>query len=291
MKSRVRPRLLPPVRTSAVLRPLERLLARVGRRQLLHAQTSPTTKIALRSLFLDFGASVRRGEELPPIWDVGFRVFSEHDEDGIVLFLLAVLGIESRSFVDIGAGTGVFASNCANLAFNLGFDGLFVESNERYVAYGRQLYARHADTKSRPPAFRQIVAEPDNVDRVLEDAGLSGSIDLLSIDIDGNDAWIWQAITAVRPRIVVIEAHPRLGRGEVLAPYVPTGASASGGPIGASPAAMTAVGERLGYRFVGSNYHGYNLFYLRADLGQGLVPTLPLDELWARVEIAYGPHP
>jgi len=280
--------LLPPAPKKAMLRPLERLLARVERRQLLLAQTSPATKVALRSLFLDFGAAVRRGDELPPIWDVGFRVFSEHDEDGIILFLLAALGIESRSFVDIGAGAGVIASNCANLAFNLGFDGLFVESNERYVAYGREVYARHADTKSRPPAFRQIVAEPDNVDGVLADAGLSGSIDLLSIDIDGNDAWIWQAISAVSPRIVVIEA--RLGRGKVLAPYVPAGESAEG-PIGASPGAVTDLGERLGYRFVGSNYHGYNLFYLRADLGQGLVPTLPLDELWAQVETAYGPHP
>ena len=118
-----------------------------------------------------------------------------------------------------------------------------------------------------------------NVDDAIRGAGIEGEIDVLSIDIDGNDYWIWEAIEAVDPRIVVIETHAEYGLEDVLAPYdedLVWANAEPGAPFGASPGAMTALAERLGYRLVGANRRGFNAFYLRNDLA----PELP------RIEVA-----
>ena len=121
----------------------------------------------------------------------------------------------------------------------------------------------------------------DSVDEIVAAAGLDGEIDVLSIDIDGNDYWIWEALTVARPRIAVVETHIELGLEDHVAPYREDfdWRDAGDEPIGASPVAMTKLAERLGYRLVGGNRLGFNAFYLRADLGQDVVPTVAVEEL------------
>ena len=257
---------------------LGRLLDLVDERR----KTAPGTKIGLRRLQLEYRRGLLAGEALPSVWETGFRVFSEFDEDGIALFLLAVGGSPSRRFVDIGAGDGVFASNTANLALNLGFDGLFVDANESLVERGRRFYGRHPDTTVRPPVFVRTFVTRENVNDVLTEAGFTGDIDLLSIDIDGNDYWVWQALRCVKPRFVIAEAHPELGREEWVMPYEPDFDARSVPPgtwMGASPAAMTGLAESLGYRTVAANVYGFNIFFARHDVAQEL-PTIDLDELF-----------
>lgn len=248
----------------------------------LDRRTSPLLKATLRTLWAEYHAAAARGGPLPSVWDTGLRVFSEHDEDGLVLFLLAVVGCDRRWFVDIGSGDGVHASNCANLAFNLGFHGLFVEADEESVARGRAAYDRHPDTRGYAPRFVHAFATAATVDATIREAGFQGDIALLSVDIDGNDYWIWKAIESVAPRVVVIETHPEHGAEEVLAPYredfdwrlAPPGAA-----VGASPAAMTRLAGELGYRLVGGNRPGFNAVYLRNDLARDLVPSIEPAEL------------
>jgi hypothetical protein len=254
---------------------LEHLLERRD----LDASTSPLLKAQLRGLQVAYRSLAVQGLPLPPVWDVGFRVFCEDDEDGLILFLLAVAGTATHRFVDIGAGDGLHVSNTANLALNLGFDGVFVEADAGRVAEGRAFYGRHPDTKRRPPRFVESFVKTSNVDDAIRGAGIAGEVDVLSIDIDGNDYWIWEAIEAVDPRIVVIETHAEYGLEDVLAPYdedLVWANAEPGAPFGASPVAMTALAERLGYRLVGANRRGFNAFYLRNDLA----PELP------RIEVA-----
>jgi len=178
----------------------------------LDRRTSPLLKATLRTLWAEYHAAAARGGPLPSVWDTGLRVFSEHDEDGLVLFLLAVVGCDRRWFVDIGSGDGVHASNCANLAFNLGFHGLFVEADEESVARGRAAYDRHPDTRGYAPRFVHAFATAATVDATIREAGFQGDIALLSVDIDGNDYWIWKAIESVAPRVVVEDLRRALGR-------------------------------------------------------------------------------
>ena len=219
----------------------------------------------------------------------GFRIFSQFEEDGIALALLASLGAGPRVFVDIGAGDGVFASNCANLAINLGFHGLFIEADTALVERGREFYARHPDTSLYPPVFAHTKVTPATVNDVVQSAGFTGEIDFLSIDIDGNDYWVWEALTVVEPRVVVIETHPELGRRSLVAPYADDPTHVPGKPsyfLGASPAAMTALAARRGYRLVAANRFGFNLFYVRERLATAALPAIDPDELFghARAE-------
>jgi hypothetical protein len=270
---------------------LDRLAGRLARRfageSLEHtrseARWSPAVKVSLRQLWLHHAERAARGVPPGDASAAGFRIFSQFEEDGIALALLSSLGNGPRVFVDIGAGDGVFASNCANLAINLGFHGLFIEADRSLVERGRAFYARHPDTSLYPPAFAQASVTPATVNDIVRSAGFTGEIDFLSIDIDGNDYWVWEALTVVEPRVVVIEAHPELGRRSLVAPYTDEPLHVPGRPshfLGASPAAMTALAARRGYRLVAANRFGFNLFYVREQLATAALPALHPDDLF-----------
>ena len=266
---------------------VRRVLDAADERRRLDERTSPATKIALRSLFLDYRRRAESGGPLPSVWDTGFRVFSQFDEDGVLLFLLAAAGEGPRRVLDLGAGNGVHASNCANLLLNLGFDGLLVDADAEKVAWGKRFYARHPDTKERPPATAQAFLTRENVDEVVRRGGLEGEIDLLSIDVDGNDYWLWEALRCVQPRFVVVEAHPELGREEYVMPYEPSfvwSTAPRSGRHGASLLALVRLAERLGYRPVGANQYGFNVFFAREDVAPA-VQTIGVEELFRRARI------
>jgi hypothetical protein len=126
----------------------DRIATTVAEVQRSDARWSPALKVALRRLWLDYRARAERGEGLPPISATGFRIFSQFEEDGIISFLLASLGDGPRLFLDIGAGDGVFASNCANLAINSGFHGVFIDADPALVKRGQAFYASHPTRRS-----------------------------------------------------------------------------------------------------------------------------------------------
>jgi hypothetical protein len=260
----------------------DRATAGLERRLELARRTSPSTKGQLRGLYAQYRSLAAEPSRLPRYSEVGFRVFSQFDEDGIILFMLAAAGLGRGRFVEIGAGDGIHASNCANLAFNLGFHGLFVENDQSAVERGRAVYAAPDDTRLFPPVFVRSFVTRENILDVLSAEGFGTDVDVVSIDIDGNDYYVWEALEEVRPRLVVVETHTEHGTRDVLAPYradYDWRKADPSAPVGASPAAMSRLAERLGYRLVAGNRFGFNTFYLRADLGEETVPTIGLDEL------------
>jgi hypothetical protein len=267
---------------------VRRVLDVADERRRLDDRTSPATKIALRSQFQEYRRLAAEGARLPSVWDTGYRVFSQFDEDGVILFLLAVADDGPRRVVDLGAGNGVHASNSANVLLNLGFDGLLVDGDGASMAAAERFYARHPDTTERPPATTQAFLTRENVDDVVSAGGLRGEIDLLSIDVDGNDYWLWDALECVSPRFVVVEAHPELGRDEYVMPYQADfvwKAAPPDGRYGASLLAFVRLGERLGYRPVGANQYGFNVFFAREDVAPALAAVSP-DQLFERARVS-----
>jgi hypothetical protein len=117
----------------------------------------------------------------------------------------------------------------------------------------------------------------ENINALIEGAGISGEIGLLSIDIDGNDYWIWKAIHAVDPIIVVSEYNSVFGASRsVTVPYDPsfvrTQAHYSNLYWGCSLAALEGLAREKGYALVGSNSAGNNAFFVRRDHLNGLKP-------------------
>jgi hypothetical protein len=115
----------------------------------------------------------------------------------------------------------------------------------------------------------------DNINDVILRNGINGDIGLLSVDIDGNDYWIWDAITCISPRIVICEYNSHFGANpKVSTPYVSTfyrgDAHYSNIYYGASISALTYLASKKGYSLVGGNSAGNNVFFVRNDVCSSL---------------------
>lgn len=245
----------------------------------LAAKSTYALKVAQRSLALQYQSMAVAGYVLP-IDNTGYRIFSQFDEDGIFVFLFAIIGTCSKTFVDIGSSDGI-NSNCANLTINLGWNGLFIDGSEEAIRRGEKFYKTHPDTMLYPPRFVNAVVKRSNINQIIKDAGFSGEIDLLSIDIDGNDYWIWDALECIRPRVVCIETHVEFGKKNIVVPYDENYSypGVHRDYHGASPVAMRNLAMRKGYRLVGSNLYGFNTIYLRNDLAADEIPEVTVEHI------------
>jgi hypothetical protein len=106
-----------------------------------------------------------------------------------------------------------------------------------------------------------------NINAILEQGGMTGEIDMLSIDIDNKDYWVWKAIDVIRPRLVVIEYNASLRPPlSLVVPYEPTPTPVGGNYFGASLEALVRLARTKGYRVVGCCFAGVNAFFVRDDL-------------------------
>jgi len=197
--------------------------------------------------------------------DNEFRVFSQSGEDGIIQFLLRHIKIENRTFVEFGVEDYTEA-NTRFLLTNNKWAGLVLDSDADNIA----------NLKRSPNYWRynfkavQAFVTKDNINDILRDNGLVGEIGLLSIDIDGNDYWVWRAIEVISPVIVVIEYNHRFGPDiSVTVPYDELfDRRRQAAPLiyfGASLKALCSLAARKGYAFVGCNSNGVNAFFVRKD--------------------------
>ncbi len=193
--------------------------------------------------------------------DAAFDIYTDMGEDGIIAYLLSKMENVPTYFLDIGSGNCV-RSNCATLAVHLGWQGVFIDKNEKQLEIGKKYYAkRPAGAKVK---FIGAEVRPDTINKILEDTELPGEIGVMSIDIDGNDLWIWKAIENVRPRLVVIEAKVEFGFRKIAVPYSQSNNNGIDKMFnGASVEAMREIGKQKGYKLVGSNRPGYNLFFVQ----------------------------
>lgn len=192
------------------------------------------------------------------------RTYSQNGEDGILEEIFRRVGTSDQSFVEVGAGDG--SENCTRrLAEEEGWRGVWIEGDEDAAQRAR----------AAAPTERVIVVE-QQVDTatilpLLREAGVAAEPDLLVIDIDGNDYWLWRAIaTAHRPRVVVIEYNASFppGRRWVL-PYDPLHRWDGSRAFGASLESLVDLGGVLGYRLVACDARGVNAFFVREDVASG----------------------
>jgi hypothetical protein len=194
------------------------------------------------------------------------KVFSQNGEDGILATIFSRIGTTNRFFVEFGASDGV-ECNTRFLMEVLGWSGLYIEPGA--AAYKR-LEARLAHRDDVRTVHSLVT--PDNVCRLFTANGVPAEPDLVSIDIDGQDYWVWEALDAFRPRVVVIEHNATLVGARLVEPKssgttvdIDVDALPYQGLAGASMEAMRALGERKGYRLVYGELAGANLFFVRDE--------------------------
>ncbi|WP_245901634.1 hypothetical protein [Chitinophaga ginsengisoli] len=210
----------------------------------------------------------RQNKELPVIDNISsaeFKVFSQTGDDGIIQYLINKVYIPETTFIEFGVENYVESNTRFLLKYN-NWSGLVIDGSGKSIRYimSDDIYYQH-DLKA-VQAF--ITAE--NINDLIERQGLKGEIGLLSVDIDGNDYWVWKAINIVDPVIVVVEYNSVFGIDRaVTVPYKPDFVRAQAHYshlyFGASLKALCVLAEEKGYAFVGSNSIGNNAYFVKKN--------------------------
>jgi len=194
----------------------------------------------------------------------GFKVRSQHDEDGIVAEIFRRIGATSRTFVEFGSGKG--DENCTGFLLMQGWRGLWIEGSGEFVADIHRLWAREVEAGQL--AVRNAMVTVDSIDHIIASAGFTGEIDFLAVDVDGNDYHILERIGAVTPRVICVEYNA--GIPPEVAWVMPRNDShawvSDKDQVGASLKALENLLSGRGYVLVGCSIAGVNAFFVRADL-------------------------
>lgn len=223
------------------------------------------------------GVEARRVSVLPPhtpLRESEFKVYSQFGDDGIIQYLISHIPA-APCFVEFGVEDYTEANTRFLLIHNR-WRGLILDGRpdlDAVVAAQGLPMLYDLDIRS---AF--ITAE--NINDLILGEGYAGEVGLLSIDIDGNDYWVWKAITCIQPQIVVVEYNAVFGsKRAVTIPYSPTfsrrQAHYSWLYFGASLPALCGLAEEKGYAFVGCNDAGNNAYFVRKDLAASFLVLSP----------------
>lgn len=241
-----------------------RMVDRMSRPSLgdrLHAQISQTNDILARMMY-ESAFATPRFQEPKRLLKHGFKVYSQHDEDGIIEEIFRRIGTTDRFFVEFGVGDGL--ENCTSYCLLKGWSGIWMEGSE--ACYQRVLRNLDFLVQNGRLRVRRTFITAENIERLFDELGVPREFDLLSIDIDRNDYWVWQALRDYRPRVVAIEYNASFKQTVAcVIPYAATAIWDETNYSGCSLKAVEVLGRLKGYRLVGCNYTGVTAFLVRED--------------------------
>lgn len=204
-------------------------------------------------------------------------VTSHDGEDGILRHIFTVINVESRFCVEFGAWDGKHLSNVWDLWHNQDWGALLIEGDAGKAAKLREAIRQFPKVSS-VCAYVSDVG-PTSLDALLEGVRAPNPVDLLSIDIDGNDFAVWKATSRYQARVVVIEYNCTI---PLHIAFVGTPQSA----VGSSARALVQLGREKGYELVACTKA--NLIFVRADLFPALgLSSNRLDEVFDDHALTY----
>ena len=191
------------------------------------------------------------------------QIFSQFGEDGIINETFSRLGTTNKFFVEIGAGEGM-ENNTTNLLIN-NWRGVWIEYNSQLISLINKYFSSFI--KAKKLIVKNTFVTSKNIENLFKSAKIPREFDLLSIDIDGNDYWIWTSLKFYTPRVVVIEYNASLGpSAEWVMKYNRGHKYDYTNYHGASLKSLEILGQKLGYKLVGCSFSGVNAFFIRNDL-------------------------
>ncbi len=191
------------------------------------------------------------------------QIFSQSGEDGIIEEIFARIGTTNQFFVEFGVGNGLENNSVYLLA--KGWRGYWIDANPEWIPNIEEDFRALLATKQL--LVQQAFITAENIESLFQWANVPDEFDLLCIDIDGNDYWVWKAIASYRPRVVVIEYNALFGPGVRWArQYDPAATWNRTSYYGASLKSLEVLGNDKGYHLVGCNFAGVNAFFVRQDL-------------------------
>jgi len=206
--------------------------------------------------------------------DVEFSCFSQWGEDGIINWLISQLPSIPKKFIEFGVDN-YQESNTRLLLYLRNWEGLVIDSSDSHI---KDIKSQDISWRYQLNAITAFITK-DNINSLLEKNKMTSDVGLLSVDIDGNDYYVWKSIDVVKPIIVVVEYNAVFGDIHSLTvPYNPdffrTKAHYSNLYFGASLRALIDLGKEKGYTFIGTNTNGVNAFFIRNDFAPKIVSLL-----------------
>jgi hypothetical protein len=194
------------------------------------------------------------------------KTYSQNGEDGMIAAIFEHLGIERGTYLEMGAGDGMHISN-TRLLRERGWHGVLIEGNP--VDYANLA----SNCKGQHLINRYIDCEPDNsMDYWLSSSPLPTDFDFMSLDIDGNDLWVWDSMKQYVPKVVCIEYNYTVKESLTIA-YEPAHRFNNDNYFGASAAALCKLANAKGYKLIGWTLM-HNLFFIREELADGFTHYL-----------------
>jgi hypothetical protein len=213
----------------------------------------------------------------------GFRVFSQNDEDGVLLRIFTHIGHTNQYVIEIGSNCSDsdlgFPENLStNLIVNHGWHGAIFEIDRTECDRMRYFFARdyatrhfHVTTDGQHSYFSPLIIEkavtPQNINEVLRETHDEVEPDLMILDIDGGDYAVMQSMSAVRPRVLVVEFEKRFRERHSVVQLDKAHFSKRWPQSGA---ASLPAWEKLlagkGYTLCAVARCGFNAFFVRSDI-------------------------
>ncbi|MCF8342621.1 MAG: hypothetical protein K9I82_16720 [Chitinophagaceae bacterium] len=221
---------------------------------------------------------IQSKNEIKKISEAEFQVFSQWGDDGIIQFLIRTAPSINHSFIEFGV-ENYRESNTRYLLINNLWRGLVIDGDLKNIEYIKNDYVSWSNDLTPVHAF--ITRE--NINFLLEQNNFVGDIGILSIDVDGNDYWIWDSIEIINPAIVIVEYNSLFGRFNSFS--IPYQSDFKRGSIdsfdisyyGCSLNALKYLGKKKGYDFLGCNSNGNNAYFVRKDMSYNFASILNSD--------------
>jgi hypothetical protein len=205
----------------------------------------------------------------------GFKAYSQNEEDGVISEIFARIGTTNKTFIEFGVQDGLECNT--HLLLHMGWKGLWIDGSEESCR-AIQAKFRYVIESGQLKAVNSFITR-ENINDIFTENGFSGEIDLLSIDIDGNDYHIFKVINAVNPRVIIVEYNAKFPPSCLwIMPYDAKHVWDSSDKHGASLKAFEELGTKKGYRLVGTERNGVNAFFVREDLAKNLFASPPTAE-------------
>jgi hypothetical protein len=200
------------------------------------------------------------------IQDYEFKVFSQWGEDGIIQYLINAIEIKNKTFIEFGV-EDFSESNCRFLLMNNNWKGFVLDGSSTNINRLKNSYYYWKYQIDSVDAF----ITKENINELILTSHFDEDLGILSIDLDGNDYFIFEAIKSYKPRIIICEYNATFGPSrKISVPYDPkffrTEKHYSNLYFGSSLAALTFLAKKKGYSLVGTNSAGANAFFVRNDL-------------------------
>jgi len=201
-----------------------------------------------------------------------YSIHSQFGEDGVLSWIFSKISLKSKTLVEIGSGSGR-QCNTANMILNHGWHGLLVDGSAQNVREARDFFKYLMPwSEFAKSAIENHFVTRENINDILKNRREKFNPDLLTIDVDGNDYWVWERVSGIDPAVVVMEYNSTYGPDEFLVtPYDPAFDAYKENPLGlyhgASLAALSHLGKKKGYILIGCESNGANAFFVKKEYG------------------------